>query len=45
MPFSLVFLLVISVSVIVLALWYEHKHPKEHKATDVNENKKPLIHP
>ena len=45
MPVSLIFLIVIGISVIVLALWYEHKHPKVNKDSDGNELKKPLIHP
>lgn len=45
MPVYLIFLIVIGISVIVLALWYEHKHPKEHKDKKENDFKKPLIHP
>lgn len=45
MPVYLIFLIVIGISVIVLALWYEHKHPKEHEDKKENDFKKPLIHP
>lgn len=45
MPVSLIFLIVVGISVIVLALWYEQKHPKVHKDSDENVFKKPLIHP
>lgn len=41
----LIFLIVIGASFIILALWYENKHSKEHKDGDENEFKKPFIHP
>lgn len=41
----LVFLIVVGIVIIILALWYAHKHADDHKDTGDSDFKKPLIHP
>ena len=41
----LVFLIAVGLIVIIIALWYVHKHYDDHKDTGDSDFKKPLIHP
>ena len=41
----LVFLIAVGIVVIIIALWYVHKHSDDHKDTVDSDFKKPLIHP
>lgn len=41
----LVFLIAVGIVVIIIALWYVHKHSDAHKDTGDSDYKKPLIHP
>lgn len=41
----LVFLIAVGIVVIIIALWYVHKHSVDHKETGDCDFKKPLIHP
>lgn len=41
----LVFLIAVGIVVIIIALWYVHKHSDDHKETENGDFKKPLIYP
>ena len=41
----LVFLVAVGIVVIIIALWYVHKHSDDHKDTEDSDFKKSLIHP